>query len=75
MLDLAQIPLPGDHRLVLGPGGVRRGPGGSAQLVSSILRSRADDAEAADQAKVICFLASSDADFGTGVTIDVTGGN
>jgi NAD(P)-dependent dehydrogenase (short-subunit alcohol dehydrogenase family) len=31
-------------------------------------------AEAADQAKVICFLASSDADFVTGVTIDVTGG-
>jgi hypothetical protein len=24
---------------------------------------------------VICFLASSDADFVTGVTIDVTGGN
>ena len=32
-------------------------------------------AEATDQAKVICFLASSDADFVTGVTIDVTGGN
>ena len=32
-------------------------------------------AEAADQAKVICFLASSDADFVTGVTIDVTGGS
>jgi len=32
-------------------------------------------AEAADQAKVICFLASSDGDFVTGVTIDVTGGN
>lgn len=30
--------------------------------------------EAADQAKVICFLASSDADFVTGITIDVTGG-
>src|SRR5271155_1433199 len=29
-------------------------------------------AEAADQAKVICFLASSDADFVSGVTIDVT---
>jgi NAD(P)-dependent dehydrogenase (short-subunit alcohol dehydrogenase family) len=27
-----------------------------------------------DQAKVICFLASSDADFVTGITIDVTGG-
>ena len=32
-------------------------------------------AEASDQAKVICFLASSDADFVSGVTIDVTGGN
>ena len=32
-------------------------------------------AEAPDQAKVICFLASSDADFVTGLTIDVTGGN
>ena len=31
-------------------------------------------AEATDQAKVICFLASSDADFVNGVTIDVTGG-
>ena len=31
-------------------------------------------AEASDQAKVICFLASSDADFVTGVTIAVTGG-
>ncbi|HML11440.1 MAG TPA: SDR family NAD(P)-dependent oxidoreductase [Stellaceae bacterium] len=31
-------------------------------------------AEATDQANVICFLASSDADFVTGVTIDVTGG-
>jgi len=32
-------------------------------------------AEATDQAKVICFLASDDAAFVTGVTIDVTGGN
>ena len=32
-------------------------------------------AEARDQALVIAFLASSDADFVTGVTIDVTGGN
>jgi len=31
-------------------------------------------AEAQDQARVICFLASRDADFVTGVTIDVTGG-
>ncbi|MEI6723898.1 MAG: SDR family oxidoreductase, partial [Betaproteobacteria bacterium] len=27
-----------------------------------------------DQAKVVCFLASSDADFITGIAIDVTGG-
>jgi NAD(P)-dependent dehydrogenase (short-subunit alcohol dehydrogenase family) len=32
-------------------------------------------AEAVDQARVICFLASKDADFVTGVTIDVTGGS
>jgi NAD(P)-dependent dehydrogenase (short-subunit alcohol dehydrogenase family) len=31
-------------------------------------------AEPADQARVICFLASRDADFVTGLTIDVTGG-
>ena len=31
-------------------------------------------AQADDQAKVICFLASGDADFVTGLTIDVTGG-
>ena len=31
-------------------------------------------AEASDQAKVICFLASSDSDYVTGLTIDVTGG-
>jgi NAD(P)-dependent dehydrogenase (short-subunit alcohol dehydrogenase family) len=31
-------------------------------------------AEAVDQARVICFLASADADFVTGITIDVTGG-
>jgi NAD(P)-dependent dehydrogenase (short-subunit alcohol dehydrogenase family) len=31
-------------------------------------------AEAVDQANVICFLSSSDADFVTGLTIDVTGG-
>jgi len=31
-------------------------------------------AESQDQARVICFLASRDADFVTGVTIDVTGG-
>ena len=32
-------------------------------------------AEPVDQGRVICFLASGDADFVTGVTIDVTGGN
>ena len=31
-------------------------------------------AQSEDQARVICFLASADADFVTGVTIDVTGG-
>ena len=31
-------------------------------------------ATAQDQARVICFLASGDADFITGQTIDVTGG-
>ena len=31
-------------------------------------------AEAVDQANVIAFLASADADFVTGLTIDVTGG-
>ncbi len=44
----------------------------AAEIASTPLRRVA---EAADQAKVICFLASSDADFVTGVTIDVTGGN
>ena len=43
----------------------------AAQLEITPLRRVA---EAADQAKVICFLASSDADFVTGLTIDVTGG-
>jgi NAD(P)-dependent dehydrogenase (short-subunit alcohol dehydrogenase family) len=43
----------------------------SAQIESTPLRRVA---VAADQAKVICFLASSDADFVTGLTIDVTGG-
>src|SRR5690348_10423353 len=44
----------------------------SAEIARTPLRRVA---EAADQAKVICFLASSDADFVTGVTIEVTGGN
>lgn len=43
----------------------------AAQVEATPLRRVAD---AADQAKVICFLASSDADFVTGLTIDVTGG-
>lgn len=43
----------------------------AAQIASSPLRRVA---EAKDQANVICFLASSDADFVTGLTIDVTGG-
>jgi NAD(P)-dependent dehydrogenase (short-subunit alcohol dehydrogenase family) len=43
----------------------------AAQIESTPLRRVA---EASDQAKVICFLASSDADFVTGLTIDVTGG-
>ena len=43
----------------------------AAELARTPLRRVA---EAADQARVICFLASADADFVTGVTIDVTGG-
>jgi NAD(P)-dependent dehydrogenase (short-subunit alcohol dehydrogenase family) len=43
----------------------------AAQIDTTPLRRVA---KAADQAKVICFLASSDADFVTGLTIDVTGG-
>jgi len=43
----------------------------AAQIAASPLRRVA---EAKDQANVICFLASSDADFVTGLTIDVTGG-
>ncbi|HVY15114.1 MAG TPA: SDR family NAD(P)-dependent oxidoreductase [Rhodopila sp.] len=43
----------------------------AAQIGATPLRRVA---VAADQAKVICFLASSDADFVTGLTIDVTGG-
>ena len=40
----------------------------------AILRVNLRPATPEDQARVICFLASSDADFVTGVTIDVTGG-
>ncbi len=43
----------------------------SARSVRTPLRRVA---EARDQARVICFLASRDVDFVTGVTIDVTGG-
>jgi NAD(P)-dependent dehydrogenase (short-subunit alcohol dehydrogenase family) len=43
----------------------------TAQIEATPLRRVA---EASDQAKVICFLASADADFVTGLTIDVTGG-
>ncbi len=43
----------------------------TAQVEATPLRRVA---EASDQAKVICFLASGDADFVTGLTIDVTGG-
>ncbi len=43
----------------------------AAELQRNALRRVA---RAADQARVICFLASADADFVTGVTIDVTGG-
>ena len=43
-----------------------------AAILANIPLGRLPSAE--DQAGVICFLASSDADFVTGVTIDVTGG-
>jgi NAD(P)-dependent dehydrogenase (short-subunit alcohol dehydrogenase family) len=50
----------------------QRSPDERAQEVARTPLRRV--AEAADQARVICFLASADADFVTGVTIDVTGG-
>ena len=50
----------------------QRSPDEQAQEVARTPLRRV--AEAADQARVICFLASADADFVTGVTIDVTGG-
>jgi NAD(P)-dependent dehydrogenase (short-subunit alcohol dehydrogenase family) len=50
----------------------QRAPEDQAAEISRVPLGRI--AQAADQAKVICFLASSDADFVTGVTIDVTGG-
>lgn len=50
----------------------QRSPDDQARQVETTPLRRV--AEASDQAKVICFLASSDADFVTGLTIDVTGG-
>ncbi|HEY0184969.1 MAG TPA: SDR family NAD(P)-dependent oxidoreductase [Rhodopila sp.] len=50
----------------------QRSPEAQATQIQSTPLRRV--AEASDQAKVICFLASSDADFVTGLTIDVTGG-
>jgi len=50
----------------------RRTPDQQAQEIAHTPLRRV--AEAVDQARVICFLASPDADFVTGVTIDVTGG-
>jgi NAD(P)-dependent dehydrogenase (short-subunit alcohol dehydrogenase family) len=50
----------------------RRSPEAQAEEIGRTPLRRI--AEAVDQARVICFLASSDADFVTGVTIDVTGG-
>jgi len=50
----------------------QRSPEAQSQQIETTPLRRV--AQAADQAKVICFLASSDADFVTGLTIDVTGG-
>jgi NAD(P)-dependent dehydrogenase (short-subunit alcohol dehydrogenase family) len=50
----------------------QRAPEDQAEEVARVPLRRIAQPE--DQAKVICFLASSDADFVTGVTIDVTGG-
>ncbi len=50
----------------------QRSPDAQAMQIASAPLRRV--AEAMDQAKVIAFLASSDADFVTGLTIDVTGG-
>ena len=56
----------------LRPYWARRTPEQQAQEIERTPLRRV--AEARDQARVICFLASADADFVTGVTIDVTGG-
>jgi NAD(P)-dependent dehydrogenase (short-subunit alcohol dehydrogenase family) len=46
-----------------------------AEQAAEIARTpRRRIAQPEDQARVICFLASADADFVTGVTVDVTGG-
>jgi NAD(P)-dependent dehydrogenase (short-subunit alcohol dehydrogenase family) len=50
----------------------RRSPEGQAAEIMRTPLGRVATPE--DQARVICFLASADADFVTGVTIDVTGG-
>jgi NAD(P)-dependent dehydrogenase (short-subunit alcohol dehydrogenase family) len=50
----------------------RRSQGQQAAVIEATPLRRV--AEAVDQARVIAFLASQDADFVTGVTIDVTGG-
>ena len=50
----------------------QRSPDDQEMTVESIPLRRM--AEAVDQARVICFLASSDADYVTGQTIDVSGG-
>jgi NAD(P)-dependent dehydrogenase (short-subunit alcohol dehydrogenase family) len=50
----------------------RRSPEGQASEIRRTPLGRVATPE--DQARVICFLASRDADFVTGVTIDVTGG-
>ena len=50
----------------------QRSPEAQTQQIESTPLRRV--AQASDQAKVICFLASPDADFITGLTIDVTGG-
>ena len=50
----------------------RRSPDSQAAEIKRTPLGRVATPE--DQARVICFLASADADFVTGVTIDVTGG-
>jgi NAD(P)-dependent dehydrogenase (short-subunit alcohol dehydrogenase family) len=50
----------------------RRSQGQQAAVIETTPLRRV--AEAVDQARVIAFLASQDADFVTGITIDVTGG-